>query len=75
MSRTNQYLVESVAIMIAVKMKLNFEAMQILMGKLQQNQMWAIYLMASGKEMTDNVAKVCSQGMQISTFRNWPVCF
>ena len=39
-------------------MKLHFEAMQILNKELQQNQMWAIYLIALGKEMTDNVTKV-----------------
>ena len=56
--KTNQFLVESVSIMIPVKMKLNFKAMQILMGELQQSQMWAIYLMGLGKDMTDNVTKV-----------------
>ena len=43
--------------MIAVKMELNFEAMQILMCELQQSQMWAIHLMRLGVEMTDNVTK------------------
>ena len=44
--------------MSAVKMKLNFDAMQFLMGELQQKQMWALYLMGIGKEMTDIVTKV-----------------
>ena len=34
--------------MSAVKMKLTFEAMQILMGELQQSEMCAIYLMGLG---------------------------
>ena len=38
-------------------MKLTFEAMQTLMDELQQNEMWAIYLMGLGKEMTDKVTK------------------
>ena len=38
-------------------MKLTFEAMQTLMEELQQNEMWAIYLMGQGKEMTDKVTK------------------
>ena len=38
-------------------MKLNFEAMQILMGELQQAEMWAIYLMGQGKAMPDTVTK------------------
>ena len=41
-----------------VKMKLNIQGMQILMGELQQNEIWAIHLMSHGKEMTDNVTKV-----------------
>ena len=36
-------------------MKLNFEGMRILGGKLQQNEMWAIYLMGLGQEMPDTV--------------------
>ena len=39
-------------------MKLNFDAMQFLMGELQQQQMWVLYLMGIGKEMTDAVTKV-----------------
>ena len=39
-------------------MKLNFEALQILMGELQQNQLLAIYLMGFGREITDTVTKV-----------------
>ena len=39
-------------------MKLNIQGMQILMGELQQNEIWAIHLMSHGKEMTDNVTKV-----------------
>ena len=35
-------------------MKLTFEA---LMDELQQNEIWAIYLMGLGKEMTDKVTK------------------
>ena len=38
-------------------MKLKFEAMQILMEELQQNELWAIYLMGLGKEMTEKVTK------------------
>ena len=38
-------------------MKLKFEAMQILMEELQQNEMWAIYLMGLGKAMTEKVTK------------------
>ena len=38
-------------------MKLTFEAMQILMGELQQSEMCAIYLMGLGKEMTQKVTK------------------
>ena len=37
----------------AMKMKLNFGGMAILMDKLSKSEMWAIYLMASGQEMTD----------------------
>ena len=44
--------------MTAVKIELNFEAMQILMLELQQSQMWAIHLMRLGVEMTDNVTKL-----------------
>ena len=42
----------------AVKMKLNSQGMQILMGELRQNEIWAIYLMGLGKEMTDIVTKL-----------------
>ena len=38
-------------------MKLTYEAMQILMEELQQNEMWAIYLMGLGKEMTEKITK------------------
>ena len=38
-------------------MNLTFEAMQTLMEELQQNEMWAIYLMGLGKEMTKKVTK------------------
>ena len=43
--------------MRAVKMKLTFEAMQTLMEELRQNEMWVIYLMGLGKEMTEKVTK------------------
>ena len=43
--------------MSGVRVKLNFEAMQILMGELQQAEMWAIYLMGQGKAMPDTVTK------------------
>ena len=39
-------------------MNLNFQGMQILMEELQQQEMWAIYLMGHGKEMTDVVSKL-----------------
>ena len=39
-------------------MKLNFQGMQILMEELQQQEMWAIYLMVHGKEMTEVVSKL-----------------
>ena len=38
-------------------MKLTFEAMQILMEELQQNEMCAIYLMGLGKDITEKVTK------------------
>ena len=38
-------------------MKLKFEAMQLLMGELDPNEMWAIYLMGLGKQMTEKVTK------------------
>ena len=38
-------------------MKLKFEAMQILLEELQQNEMWAIYLMGLGEAMTEKVTK------------------
>ena len=38
-------------------MKLTFEAMQTLIDELQQDEMWAIYLMGLGKEMTEKVTK------------------
>ena len=41
----------------AMKMKLNFGGMAILMDELSKSEMWAIYLMASGQEMTDKVTK------------------
>ena len=44
--------------MSAVKMKLNSQGMQILIGELQQNEMCAIYLMGLGKEMTDCITKL-----------------
>ena len=40
-----------------MKMKLNFSGMAILMDELAKSEMWAIYLMASGQEMTDQVTK------------------
>ena len=46
-----------VATMSPVKMKLTFEAMQTLMEELRQNEMWVIYLMGLGKEMTEKVTK------------------
>ena len=39
-------------------MKINYEGMQILMAELQHQEMWAIYLMGHGKEMTDVVTKL-----------------
>ena len=39
-------------------MKLNSQGMQILMGELQPNEIWAIYLMGLGKEMADIVTKL-----------------
>ena len=41
----------------AVKMKLKFEAMQLLMEELDQNEMWAIYLIGLGKQMAEKVTK------------------
>ena len=41
----------------AVKMKLKFEAMQLLMEELDPNEMWAIYLMGLGKDMTEKITK------------------
>ena len=38
-------------------MKLNFSGMAILMDELTKSEMWAIYMMASGEEMTDQVSK------------------
>ena len=43
--------------MSAMKMKLKFEAMQVLMEQLQQSELWAFYLMAIGEEMTEKVTK------------------
>ena len=40
-----------------MEMKLNFRGMAILMDALSKSEMWAIYLMASGQEMTDKVSK------------------
>ena len=56
-SQTSEKHLDFVATMSVVKMKLTFEAMQILMEELQQNEMWAIYLMGLGKEMTEKVTK------------------
>ena len=44
--------------MSAVKLKLNFEAMQILMGELQPIQIQAIYFIGQGQEVPDTVTKV-----------------
>ena len=44
--------------MSVAKMKLTFGAMQILSGELQPNEMWTIYLMGLGKDMTEKVTKV-----------------
>ena len=43
--------------MTPVTMKLNSQGMQILMEELHQNEVWAIYLMGQGKEMTDAISK------------------
>ena len=43
--------------MTTVTMKLNSQGMQILMEELHQNEVWAIYLMGQGKEMTDAISK------------------
>ena len=43
--------------MSVMRMKLKFEAMQILLEELQQNEMWAIYLMGLGEAMTEKVTK------------------
>ena len=50
--------------MSAVRVKLNFEAMQILMRELQQTEMWAIYLMGQGKAMPDTVTKFATRECQ-----------
>ena len=44
--------------MSTVKLKLGFEAMQILMGELQQIQIQAIYFIGQGQEMPETVTKV-----------------
>ena len=44
--------------MSAVKLKLGFEAMQILMGELQQIQIQAIYFIGQGQEMPETMTKV-----------------
>ena len=44
--------------MSEVKLKLDFEAMQILMGELQQIQIQAIYFIGQGQEMPETVTKV-----------------
>ena len=44
--------------MSTVKLKLGFEAMQILMGELQQTQIQAIYFIGHGQEMPETVTKV-----------------
>ena len=41
--------------MSAVKLKLNFEAMQILMGELQPSQIQAIYFIGQDQEAPDTV--------------------
>ena len=38
-------------------MKLNFSGMAYLVAELTKNEMWAIYLMACGREMPDQVTK------------------
>ena len=38
-------------------MKLTFEAMQMLLVELQQNEIWAIHLMELGKKMSEEVTK------------------
>ena len=44
--------------MSTVELKLGFEAMQILMGELQQFQIQAIYFIGQGQEMPETVTKV-----------------
>ena len=40
-----------------MKLKLNFQAMQILTSELTSNEMWAIYLMGQGEDLPESVAK------------------
>ena len=40
-----------------MKLKLKFNAMQILMAELKPNEMWAFYIMAMGDEMPEQVTK------------------
>ena len=40
-----------------MKLKLKFNAMQILMAELKPNEMWAFYIMAMGEKMPEQVTK------------------